>query len=701
MNSNLTTRDEGIHNNPQGTLTSLDTYPQSVMSKSSATKVKPSTRTARDPDFNNGAMYTSKPQPDSGHAYHAPAALSPKTMYDVTFPTISTLSLNGSPVIDDPRKDPTGLPFHLCNPIEVQDHILASLTEMFATNWPSPTPVAIKQDPQFCKIYNLVKAKNLPNALGARVIIPSGLNLAAWINVLQEYHDNQICHFLAFGWPIGYYSSSIPKSVEANHPSATAHPDHVETFIQTEKEHHAIAGPFDAPPFAPWTRLSPLMSRPKKGSTERRIIVDLSFPQGEAVNSAIDITSYLGKDITYSLPSITDLITKLQLEGPGAYIWKADLARAYRQLRADPIDAPLLGIQFVGKVFIDLCPPFGCRSSSAACQRVANSLVFVLRKMNHYCLAYLDDFAGCAASYNTAKEGYDCFTHLTQLLGLQLSHKKCVKPTTNIEWLGYQVNTRKMSVSIPAPKLEEVLKECEAWESRSRVNKVMIQSLLGKLVHLSNCIQHGRKFLARILAALRAMENRNWTTIDDEFKKDVRWFQLYARTGNGINLYTPSLPALWIECDSSLLGGGGNTTTHAYSWVYKENHTETFKAIHQLEAVNILIAYRTLAHLTSKEPTAVTIYTDNMSSSCALMTGHTRDTVLASCARELWLEAAKFGDRITIEHKPGQLIPMADALSRMAHDPAKANYVRDYLKNHHLTLVPPATDDCNFFDDNL
>lgn len=64
-----------------------------------------------------------------------------------------------------------------------------------------------------------------------------------------------------------------------------------------------------------------------------------------------------------------------------------------------------------------------------------------------------------------------------------------------------------------------------------------IQSLLGKLVHLSNCIIHGKKFLAIILSTLRAMDNRLWTTIDAEFKKDVPWFLLYARAGNGVNLY--------------------------------------------------------------------------------------------------------------------------------------------------------------------
>lgn len=88
------------------------------------------------------------------------------------------------------------------------------------------------------------------------------------------------------------------------------------------------------------------MTRPKKGSQTRRVIVDLSFPQGAPVNTAIDTTAYLGKDIFYTLPTITDLIAKLQVEGQGALIWKADLARAYRQLRADPVDAPLLCIQF-------------------------------------------------------------------------------------------------------------------------------------------------------------------------------------------------------------------------------------------------------------------------------------------------------------------------------------------------------------------
>lgn len=252
-----------------------------------------------------------------------------------------------------------------------------------------------------------------------------------------------------------------------------------------------------------------------------------------------------------------------------------------------------------------------------------------------------------------------------------------------------------MTVSIPEAKLTEVLDECQAWFHRRRVTRTMVQSLAGKLSHLAGCVQHGRKFLARILGALRADNNKKWLTIDEHFLKDVRWFYLYARDANGISLYSQDGPQLTIECDSSLQGAGGNTNR------FCKNHTIRFPAIHQMEAVNILVAYRTLAHQHSKDPTRVRILTDNIASSSALMTGRTRDPVLGACARELWLEAAKWDDSISIEHTPGTSIPLADALSRMSTDTSKADYVKDTVGNKKLTFVPVALKNYHFFDSDL
>lgn len=137
------------------------------------------------------------------------------------------------------------------------------------------------------------------------------------------------------------------------------------------------------------------------------------------------------------MPTIADLMAKLRIEGREALVWKADLARAYRQLRADPLDAPLLGIMHNNSIYLDRCPPFGCRSSSTACQRVANALVYMLASNSHHCLAYLDDFSGCDRNFLKATAGFHAFIDLAKHLGLQLSISKCVAPTTSIEWLGY------------------------------------------------------------------------------------------------------------------------------------------------------------------------------------------------------------------------------------------------------------------------
>ena len=49
------------------------------------------------------------------------------------------------------------------------------------------------------------------------------------------------------------------------------------------------------------------MTRDKRDSEDKRIVVDLSFPKGRSVNSGIQKRYYQGQQVSFSLPSITDL----------------------------------------------------------------------------------------------------------------------------------------------------------------------------------------------------------------------------------------------------------------------------------------------------------------------------------------------------------------------------------------------------------
>lgn len=440
----------------------------------------------------------------------------------------------------------------------------------------------------------------------------SDLNIHEWENRLETYHDKELSLFLKFGWPLGYHATVPPTSVLKNHASAVNNINHVHKFIKTELQFKAILGPFEQAPFLEWCRFSPIMTRPKKESNERRIILDLSYPKGSSVNDGILTTCHFGMDITYSLPTIADFVEALKNAGRGAYMWKSDLTRAYRQLRADPLDSPLLGLQVEGKAYIDLCPPFGCRSSAAICQRVANALVFMMAKSGHAILGYLDDFAACHDTLQHAKDAYEAFLTLTASLGLKLASHKSSPPTTKLEWLG------QMKISIPEDKLRQVIEECSVWLTRTKANKRMIQSIAGRIIYIANCIPPARKFTARILATLSALDDHRWVTLNDDFKADIRWFVLYAQHSNGVHLFSPDKPILYVQCDSSLFGGGGVAPPFCYSWEYSPHHMQKYTDIHHLEAINLIVAYQTLIVPQAMTPANVVIWTDNIASAWAL-----------------------------------------------------------------------------------
>ena len=99
----------------------------------------------------------------------------------------------------------------------------------------------------------------------------------------------------------------------------------------------AIFGPFKDPPFDDF-HTSPFMTRPKPGAPHRRVIIDLSFPHGQAVNSKISKNQYLGTEFVLTLPSIDIITNKVKQFGKGSLLYKTDISRAFRHVKIDPRD---------------------------------------------------------------------------------------------------------------------------------------------------------------------------------------------------------------------------------------------------------------------------------------------------------------------------------------------------------------------------
>jgi hypothetical protein len=156
------------------------------------------------------------------------------------------------------------------------DATTPDVPRILGTGWPlSNIPPQADAYTQEClRIYDIVRSTGVPNFLSARVPLPHNLNIAAWRSYLQGYSDVALVDFLAFGWPVGFDPAYPLVTTFENHASATKFSSHVDRYLQQEVAERAMVGPLSQPPFWPWVHTNPIMTREKKQSALRRVILD-------------------------------------------------------------------------------------------------------------------------------------------------------------------------------------------------------------------------------------------------------------------------------------------------------------------------------------------------------------------------------------------------------------------------------------------
>ena len=101
----------------------------------------------------------------------------------------------------------------------------------------------------------------LPNFCGKQIPIISKLKYDVWSKYLENYWDHQLPLLIKYGFPLDLAEKPILHSKAENHKSATDFAAHVDSYIEEELSHGAMAGPFKRPPAHLHT--SPLMTREK------------------------------------------------------------------------------------------------------------------------------------------------------------------------------------------------------------------------------------------------------------------------------------------------------------------------------------------------------------------------------------------------------------------------------------------------------
>ena len=222
------------------------------------------------------------------------------------------------------------------------------------------------------------------------------------------------------------------------------------------------------------------MTREKLNSLNRRVIIYLSWPIGESVNAGVTSDKYLGVDFVLSYPSVDNMINKVLKLGKGCEIFKVDISRAFGHVPIDPGDLDLLGLHW-GKCFLDFSLPFRFKHGSSIFQHLSDAIRFIMSQENHVIWNYIDDFLSVSTP-SKIRRSYVRMQGLLAELGLTVSAKKLVPPSSQVVCPGILVDTVQPSISIPPEKLESIKFTYAQWSCKITYSKRELQSLLGHLL---------------------------------------------------------------------------------------------------------------------------------------------------------------------------------------------------------------------------
>ena len=281
-------------------------------------------------------------------------------------------------------------------------------------------------------------------------------------------------------------------------------------------------------------------------------------------------------------------------------IYKIDISRAFRQIKVDPGDIDLLGFKVNNQYFLDLSVAFGYRNGSQIFQRCTDAIRYIMSQHGFHNLHnYIDDliYTGLPSEIHAS---YAFLKHILAQLGLDISMKKLVPPSTIVTCLGIQIDTVKRTLSIPEGKLQEITNLCKNWVSKTYCSKKDLQSLLGSLLYITKCVAPARAFLNRMLLLLRQNTHVSKILLTQDFFHDLAWFNTFLQLYNVVTFYDQVPSNIEVHLDACLTGLGG----HFGNMIYTLPIPLGFEQydITQLEMINIVVAAKIWAsHWSNKK----------------------------------------------------------------------------------------------------
>lgn len=500
------------------------------------------------------------------------------------------------------------------------------------------------------------------------------------LSQLLDGHRNK--EYLVSGFTNGFmlnFEGKFSALTCNNAISALNFPDVVEKKLYEEISLGRIAGPFINPPFSN-LKCSPLAVRQKQQSNKYRLLHNLSFPyDSRSVNSNIPKSF---SSVNYQ--TLDDAIVLINNSFYPAFLSKVDIADAFRIIPLHRSQYPLTGIYWNNKYYFDKCLPMGCSSSCKIFETFSDSLQWIMStKFNcPNIVKVLDDFIFITHNITECNRYLATFKTLARHIGLPLASHKTVEPTTNLTFLGIDINTISMTIHLPVQKTEKYLNNVRHILSATSVSLRDLRSLLGQLQHASTVVKVGRPFLRRLYDQMAGKCYPNDTVhLSSGCRADLDVWSKFLQTLNRKVMIRefPLTPAESINLFSDACQKGFGAT-YGSQWI-QGSWPITWQSFNicVLELYPLFVIVSIFAN--KLKDSRILLHSDNIAVVDSLNKQSCKHPMMMAIIRPFVLCLLKHNISMTAAHIPGFRNNLCDFLSRQEVTP-------EFLSVHKLNRVP-------------
>ena len=389
----------------------------------------------------------------------------------------------------------------------------------------------------------------------------------AWAHFLKDYPDKEfvssLLHIIKFGAKIGFQGVQAAR-MSKNLKSALQSPDFIQSSINTLLANKHAHGPFLSPPLDNF-RCSPLgVVFRKRSLSKPRLINHLSWPPGSSVNDGI-----LDSEASISYDAFDCAVKDLVSAGVGSLMAKLDLKDAFRHIPVRPADWHHMGFRWGDSFYYSIVLAFGLRSAPYIFNLFSEALHWIIQHhIPAYIRHYLDDFFLLftpSSQPSICSAAVEWVMGLGRELGLVFQDSKTVWPTTQIEFLGLELDSVAMEARLPPDKLVFLKTLLQDWSTKRLVRLREVQELAGFLQFVSQVIPCSRSFLRRIIDfSMKFRSPFQKLHVAKGVKADISWWQTFCSPWNGVHLLKPSVPSVTVHTDASGRKGIGGVCNNEW-----------------------------------------------------------------------------------------------------------------------------------------